>query len=180
MPITDCYGNKLSCTIIWLGCIQNDTILVHSMEGDVQVEISTNVSQRFEHQVRRPREWWRHKGCTCNKSENKLFRWNEIPPPRTSSIYPNFNIWPWSLTLVLELFEQMSKIAHLLMMENNCAKNTEIHQTRISVSSTNPFISTSQTFCRFLTFSQTSPGFYVSAVQVFWKHCGRGEIARNK
>ena len=25
-----------------------------------------------------------------------------------------------------------------------------------------------------LTLSQTSPGFYVSAVQVFWKHCGKG------
>ena len=25
----------------------------------------------------------------------------------------------------------------------------------------------------FLTLSQTSPGFYVSAVQVFWKHCGK-------
>ena len=24
-----------------------------------------------------------------------------------------------------------------------------------------------------LTLSQTSPGFYVSAVQVFWKHCGK-------
>ena len=24
-----------------------------------------------------------------------------------------------------------------------------------------------------LTFSQTSPGFYMSAVQVFWKHCGK-------
>ena len=24
-----------------------------------------------------------------------------------------------------------------------------------------------------LTFSQTSPGFYVSAVQAFWKHCGK-------
>ena len=23
-----------------------------------------------------------------------------------------------------------------------------------------------------LTLSQTSPGFYVSAVQIFWKHCG--------
>ena len=23
-----------------------------------------------------------------------------------------------------------------------------------------------------LTLSQTSPGFYVSAVQVYWKHCG--------
>ena len=31
-----------------------------------------------------------------------------------------------------------------------------------------------------LTLSQTSPGFYVSAVQVFWKHCRKGEIARNK
>ena len=31
-----------------------------------------------------------------------------------------------------------------------------------------------------LTLSQTSPGFYVSAVQVFWKHRGKGEIARNE
>ena len=30
-----------------------------------------------------------------------------------------------------------------------------------------------------LTLSQTSPGFYVSAVQIVWKHCGKGEIARN-
>ena len=28
--------------------------------------------------------------------------------------------------------------------------------------------------------SQTNPGFYVSAVQDFWKHCGKGEIARNE
>ena len=27
-----------------------------------------------------------------------------------------------------------------------------------------------------LTLSQTSPGFYVSAVQVFGKHCGKGRI----
>ena len=26
--------------------------------------------------------------------------------------------------------------------------------------------------CKLLTFSQTSPGFHLSAVQVFWKHCG--------
>ena len=26
-----------------------------------------------------------------------------------------------------------------------------------------------------LTLYQTSPGFYVSAVEVFWKHCGKGE-----
>ena len=31
-----------------------------------------------------------------------------------------------------------------------------------------------------LTLSQTSPGFYVSAVQIFWKHCGKGEIAHNE
>ena len=28
-------------------------------------------------------------------------------------------------------------------------------------------------FCLLLTLSQTSPGFYVSAGQVFWKHCGK-------
>ena len=28
--------------------------------------------------------------------------------------------------------------------------------------------------------SQTSPNFYVSAIQVFWKRCGKGEIARNE
>ena len=32
-----------------------------------------------------------------------------------------------------------------------------------------------------LTLPQTSPGFYVSAVQVFWKHTvGKGEIARDE
>ena len=31
-----------------------------------------------------------------------------------------------------------------------------------------------------LTLSQTSPGLYASAVQDFWKHCGKGEIARNE
>ena len=31
-----------------------------------------------------------------------------------------------------------------------------------------------------LSFSQTSPGFYVSAVQVFRTHVGKGEIARNE
>ena len=31
-----------------------------------------------------------------------------------------------------------------------------------------------------LTLSQTNPVFYVSAVQVFWKHVGKGEIARNE
>ena len=31
-----------------------------------------------------------------------------------------------------------------------------------------------------LTLSQTCPGFQVSSVQVFWKHCGKGEIARNE
>ena len=31
-----------------------------------------------------------------------------------------------------------------------------------------------------LTLSQTSPGFYVSAVQGFWKHCGKGGIAHNE
>ena len=31
-----------------------------------------------------------------------------------------------------------------------------------------------------LTLSQTSPGFYVSAVQIFRKHCEKGEIAHNK
>ena len=31
-----------------------------------------------------------------------------------------------------------------------------------------------------LTLSQTSPGFHVSAVHAFWKHCGKGEIARNE
>ena len=33
-----------------------------------------------------------------------------------------------------------------------------------------------------LTLSQTSPGFYLSAVQVFWKHCGEKEkllVTRN-
>ena len=30
------------------------------------------------------------------------------------------------------------------------------------------------------TLSQTSPGFYVSARQVFWKHRGKGDIARNE
>ena len=29
------------------------------------------------------------------------------------------------------------------------------------------------TFICFLTLSQKSPGFYVSAVQAFWKHCGK-------
>ena len=28
-------------------------------------------------------------------------------------------------------------------------------------------------FCFSLTLSETSPGFYVSAVKVFWKHCGK-------
>ena len=32
----------------------------------------------------------------------------------------------------------------------------------------------------FLTLCQTSPAFYVSAVQVFWKNCGKGEIVRYK
>ena len=32
----------------------------------------------------------------------------------------------------------------------------------------------------FLILSQTNPGFYMSAVQVFWEHCEKGEIARNK
>ena len=27
--------------------------------------------------------------------------------------------------------------------------------------------------CRLLTLSQTGPGFYASALQVFWKHCGK-------
>ena len=31
-----------------------------------------------------------------------------------------------------------------------------------------------------LTLSQTSPGFYVSAVQVFENTVGKGEIARNE
>ena len=31
-----------------------------------------------------------------------------------------------------------------------------------------------------LTLSQTSPGFYISAVQVFWKHNGKRKIARNE
>ena len=31
-----------------------------------------------------------------------------------------------------------------------------------------------------LTISQTSPGFYVSALQVFRKQCGKSEIARNE
>ena len=29
------------------------------------------------------------------------------------------------------------------------------------------------TYLLILTLSQTSPGFYVSAVEVFWKHCGK-------
>ena len=32
----------------------------------------------------------------------------------------------------------------------------------------------------YLTLSQTNPGFYVSAVQVFENTVGKGEIARNK
>ena len=28
-----------------------------------------------------------------------------------------------------------------------------------------------EVYITWLTLSQTSPGFYVSAVQVFWKHC---------
>ena len=36
-------------------------------------------------------------------------------------------------------------------------------------------------FCKELTLSQTSPGFYVSAVQAFLKNTeGKGEIARNE
>ena len=35
-------------------------------------------------------------------------------------------------------------------------------------------------FNKGLTLSQTSPGFYVSAIQVFRKHCGKGEIACNE
>ena len=35
--------------------------------------------------------------------------------------------------------------------------------------------------CFRIAISQTSPGVYVSAVQVFWKYCGgKGEIARNE
>ena len=34
-------------------------------------------------------------------------------------------------------------------------------------------------FHRILTISQASPGFYVFAVQVFCKHCGKGEMARD-
>ena len=30
------------------------------------------------------------------------------------------------------------------------------------------------------TLSQTSPGFYMSVVEVFWKQCGKRIIARNK
>ena len=33
---------------------------------------------------------------------------------------------------------------------------------------------------RSLTLSHTSPGFYVSAVEVFLKTLGKGEIARNE
>ena len=32
----------------------------------------------------------------------------------------------------------------------------------------------------FLTLSQTSPGFYVSVVKVFWKHCEKEEIGHNE
>ena len=35
-----------------------------------------------------------------------------------------------------------------------------------------PLTYLNQSFYCFLTLSQTSPGFYVSTVQVFWKHCG--------
>ena len=37
-----------------------------------------------------------------------------------------------------------------------------------------------ETFIYCLTLSQTSPGFYMPAVQVFWKHCEKGEIACNE
>ena len=31
-----------------------------------------------------------------------------------------------------------------------------------------------------ISLSQTSPGFYMSAIQILKKHCGKGEIARNE
>ena len=48
------------------------------------------------------------------------------------------------------------------------------------LSSANAFNLVEFLFCKELTLSQTSPGFDASAVQAFWKHCGKGEINRHK
>ena len=34
----------------------------------------------------------------------------------------DFNNWPWSMNLTLDLSEQMIEMEHSLMTENNCAK----------------------------------------------------------
>ena len=50
----------------------------------------------------------------------------------TSDFYNNYRLvqgqhvkpaWPWPLTLTLGLHEQMCQMAHLIMMENNCANS---------------------------------------------------------
>ena len=57
--------------------------------------------------------------------------------------------------------------------ENAILKDNKKYVTKTNLSNRNMHTVLSfVTFCK-LTLSQTSPGFYVSAAQVFWKHCGK-------
>ena len=77
--------------------------------------------------------------------------------------------WPWQMTLALVASNLLSFFLNMNFLINLGRWWPWYQQTCIDEMYLNYI---KYELCN-LTLSQTSPGFYVSAVQVLWKHCGK-------
>ena len=71
------------------------------------------------------------------------------------------------------VFEYEEEYLKFLLLKNPIHRSIKTTSTYLSLWRIKKKLLCPYLWGFFLTLSQTSPGFYVSAVQVFWKHCGK-------
>ena len=94
----------------------------------------------------------------------------------------HWGILPFS-TVVSTLFVFENYGCHFHQIKNWCLQTLSVWKSLkfVILEKVNPLLNDKNLNCSklkqiaddILTLSQTSPGFYVYAVQVFWKHCGK-------